>query len=706
MDKYILSNQTAFIHKRYIGNNILDLYSLIEAAEQNEEEAMVILLDIEKAFDTIDWDFMRNVFLKSGFPEYFIRWLDAMQNGKELRVFTNGYSSDVIYPKRGMAQGCCLSPLIFICAMEMLANVVRQNPRIPGISVNNFEKKIALAADDMLLCALANEEVMEEINLVLDRFAFISGLSVNFSKSLIFRIGTGKEKGPLVHGLQFKWLRISDLFSYLGISFSVHAQGTLQGIWSNFSKNPRFVEEALAGTQYVHSGLLGRICCLKALVASKLVYKFSLAPSPHKDFLRFMDRLFYDYIWNSGRHRISKKIMQQSIENGGFNMLNIVFQENSLKLIWLQRLLNTEANCVFWVEHIRSCLILRVTEILRCNVAPRRWPMHKFLKKSCSLLVFWHNVFEIYFKWTYVGSRDLAACSFVGNMPICFNSALPSFSRNKFSGAETDYFNFKRHGIVTISQFLTANLSVKEKIECKWFLYFDIIPVPVLRNLGMEEHPFENMRQKMIIGTCSVKDFSLSFQRITSTTNDKAISKWSRDLSLPVDTLWKKLCCKGKLIFDKKLRAFHIQFLNRAYLLNNINCNFMAVSEMCPLCNNGKDCYPHAFWSCEMVCPIWQSLIPLLESIVSPDENDFNMANCLLSNFNAEIAILTTVFLKRYIIYSRFLNYKVHVCDFFAKLKGFRNACCCRCSYMHCMGKHYLLWDILVDDTVFDIFNV
>ena len=106
----VLPDQNAFIHKRYIGNNILDLYSLIEAAEENNEEAMIILLDIEKAFDTVNWDFLKSIFIRSGFPPYFIKWLDTLQNGKELHIFTNGHASEVLYPKRGVAQGCCLSP--------------------------------------------------------------------------------------------------------------------------------------------------------------------------------------------------------------------------------------------------------------------------------------------------------------------------------------------------------------------------------------------------------------------------------------------------------------------------------------------------------------------------------------------------------------------------------------------------------------------
>ena len=68
----------------------MDLYSIIAAADENEDEAVIVLLDIEKAFDTIRWKFIRKVLVQCGFPQSFVEWIDIMQVDKELCIFNNG----------------------------------------------------------------------------------------------------------------------------------------------------------------------------------------------------------------------------------------------------------------------------------------------------------------------------------------------------------------------------------------------------------------------------------------------------------------------------------------------------------------------------------------------------------------------------------------------------------------------------------------
>ena len=79
-----------------------------------------------------------------------------MQQGKELRLFNNGHSSQTIFVSNGLAQGDALSPFIFIVCMEALAQVVRVNPIIQGFEFENIQKKIGLVADDTLMSVKAN----------------------------------------------------------------------------------------------------------------------------------------------------------------------------------------------------------------------------------------------------------------------------------------------------------------------------------------------------------------------------------------------------------------------------------------------------------------------------------------------------------------------------------------------------------------------
>ena len=118
---------------------------------------------IEKAFDSISWQFLYKLLQVYGFPTTFIDWIKVMHNGKELRVFNNGHSSDHIQVNNGLAQGCTLSPFLFIFCMEALARVIRDNKGIEGIPIENMEKKIGLIADETLLVTKASRSSLKEL---------------------------------------------------------------------------------------------------------------------------------------------------------------------------------------------------------------------------------------------------------------------------------------------------------------------------------------------------------------------------------------------------------------------------------------------------------------------------------------------------------------------------------------------------------------
>ena len=120
----IHTDQQVFVQGRYIGNSVLDLYTMAVMAIDQEDNFIALLLDIEKAFDSVQWDFLSELLLRLGFPPDFIRWIEVLHVGKELRVFNNGHSSLPIMVGKGLSQGCSLSPLLFIMCMEALARVV------------------------------------------------------------------------------------------------------------------------------------------------------------------------------------------------------------------------------------------------------------------------------------------------------------------------------------------------------------------------------------------------------------------------------------------------------------------------------------------------------------------------------------------------------------------------------------------------------
>ena len=182
----IHTDQNGFIKRRFLGNNILDLYALMAIAQErtNENDMVLLALDIEKAFDSVFWDYLAAVLWGFGFPQEFIDWVALTHQKAHIQILNNGWLSSSIIPYRGLPQGCGLSPLLFNLAVEGLATVIRRDQRIPGILIDQATKKIAQVADDTLLSFIGSTEVITRVKAVLDHFQKIQGSNSTMIKAV------------------------------------------------------------------------------------------------------------------------------------------------------------------------------------------------------------------------------------------------------------------------------------------------------------------------------------------------------------------------------------------------------------------------------------------------------------------------------------------------------------------------------------------
>ena len=69
-----------------------------------------------------------------------------------VELLNRGYMTNYFRVSRGVRQGCPLSPLLFILCVEILAQKIRQNPKITGIELPySCEAKLSQFADDTTL---------------------------------------------------------------------------------------------------------------------------------------------------------------------------------------------------------------------------------------------------------------------------------------------------------------------------------------------------------------------------------------------------------------------------------------------------------------------------------------------------------------------------------------------------------------------------
>jgi len=71
-------------------------------------------LDIQKAFDTINWSYLLEVLRALGFGERWRQWMSMLFGTASSRAMINGQLGDSFMHRRGVRQGDPLSPLLFI----------------------------------------------------------------------------------------------------------------------------------------------------------------------------------------------------------------------------------------------------------------------------------------------------------------------------------------------------------------------------------------------------------------------------------------------------------------------------------------------------------------------------------------------------------------------------------------------------------------
>ena len=133
---------------RNIGCNIRSIFDLIDYCDANDIPGSIVLLDIEKAFDSVEHDYLFEVLKAFNLGSNFVQWIKTFYCNRRSYISNNGFLSNIICMERGIFQGCPTSPLLFLCAIEVFAISIRNNENICGIKVGGVEKKIILLADD------------------------------------------------------------------------------------------------------------------------------------------------------------------------------------------------------------------------------------------------------------------------------------------------------------------------------------------------------------------------------------------------------------------------------------------------------------------------------------------------------------------------------------------------------------------------------
>ena len=188
----ISSQQTGFIKGRYLGENVRLFFDMLDYVNDHNLPSLLFFSDFEKAFDSLDHNFMIRCLKHFNFGDSLISWINLFYEKSVSCTINNGHMSNFFPIERGVRQGCPLSPYLFILCIELLSYEISTNSSIKGVNYKGHEVKNSLFADDATFITDGTEQSFTTLIDVLDNFSFISGLKLNSSKCSILRAGSLK----------------------------------------------------------------------------------------------------------------------------------------------------------------------------------------------------------------------------------------------------------------------------------------------------------------------------------------------------------------------------------------------------------------------------------------------------------------------------------------------------------------------------------
>ena len=214
----VSKDQTCGVPGRFIGENVAFLRDVVDFCTFSGVPAALLSLDQEKAFDRVDWSFLRSTLYAFGFGQSFIGWVDLFYNNSCSAVNVNGYVSSFFSLSRGVRQGCPLSPILYILVAEVLACNIRAHNSISGLRLPHAPVPLSCVsayADDTTLVVTSTSAIIA----VFDVFSLYergSGAKLNLDKCEGLWLGSWNGRTDAPVDISWSSVKVKLLGVFLG----------------------------------------------------------------------------------------------------------------------------------------------------------------------------------------------------------------------------------------------------------------------------------------------------------------------------------------------------------------------------------------------------------------------------------------------------------------------------------------------------------
>ena len=607
--KLISITQTGFVKDRFMSDSVRTLCDLIEYCKLYNKEGILLLVDFQKAFDSLDWDFLFNTLKHMNFGQSFIQWITLFYSKIESCILNNGRTSAYFPVSRGVRQGDPLSPYLFILAMEVLTSRLLHNKDIKGITVRKSEIKLIQYADDMT-AVLQDENSLRSLLHEMKTFATISGLAINISKTKALILGSNdNHRFKLPSGVKWTDEPIKVLGVYIGRNLADCYDKIL-------------VEKIDAMRKVIYSWkhrkltLTGKITVLKSLVLSKINYLLNLIPILD-EFIRTIDEMIFEYLWNGKTHKIKKSLVVQSFEHGGHKMIDINTVRIVQKLKWIKLYLNNH-DCQWLALMEQLIKVNNLNLFLLCNFdRPQNWSESKFYKEILHVI---HNLND---KNMNCKKENLM------NQYVHYNKHIKIHNEIIYDIQLLNVGIWKASDLFDTCNNLIPFKTLEERglPKSKFMLWHGLVRaikkarkvIQTMNNVSNENHSIIlSTNENIEILTFTTRD---AYDKIVKLKYElpQSIKKYAitfpvlNEISLKNVYTISRVCTT-----DTYLKDLQFQILHRYLPTNFILYKMKKIPSMsCTFCRMHIETIPHLFYQCNIVRQIWLRVCTVLEKLFS-----------------------------------------------------------------------------------------
>lgn len=193
LSKLLTPFQSAFLSGKMAADNIIIAQEAVHTLKTRPSARnwMLLKLDMEKAFDRMEWDFLHQVLQLYGFPTATINLIMNAIQTSSMSLLVNGQHSPPFKPTRGLRQGCPLSPYLFNLGTNILSTLLHHSLNSNFTAGLHFSRvgptlNHLLFADDTIIFVKGSVFELHKTKFLLDSFCEWSGQKINFHKSKVF----------------------------------------------------------------------------------------------------------------------------------------------------------------------------------------------------------------------------------------------------------------------------------------------------------------------------------------------------------------------------------------------------------------------------------------------------------------------------------------------------------------------------------------